>query len=929
MRKRLFVMINILVLLTGILNPSIAYAKTNFREASIVDFSGTVKVIISGGQKEYKAYKGMGLTQGDTVITSEKSSVNLYIDDDKEIILGENSKLTLSELSNYLDSQSKSTGLKLWAGKLFATVKKKLNIRSKFEITTGSTVMGVKGTEFFVSYLPVDSSVDGVQDMTQSLALRPNQRRHKMDLMVLSGSVSASFLAPPSGSNAAQQRSTINVKAKQRLEFMDDERDQGQKPTVRTLTQQDLDLLVLEKIKENPDNYDNDLKKDLDKLIKEKREQEEQKRKQKEEEYRQQLEAKRKQEQGRRQQYTNPTPTPATPSSTPTPTPAISQGATPGGNPAPSASPTPSSAPVRGPELLEGSYMPMELYPNTPDQTNPKEAVFIFSKRIASVSVPIVETSIRDAVLVGPEEMEEPISADDSVLEFAWNENCTVLTVTVSAESSLPVYFKNVRNIDTYVMDVNGNGNTVVLHELDTVEENAYCPTVVQVERVPEIDPPLYYTSTRDYTVYLPEGVNLTEFYGLIENFSDYFAFGGALDGVTVKEFGNEGFINERQVIYITLEGDESGDIRYVGTGPATIIVSNRLLVDGDGEMYSKPICASVELSEDAFVMEPRLEVVEGLADPSVIELLWDDTEGEVDSLEISQISEDPEDPSDWIRLFDYEEAPGTSIFMYREDRDANGYVDLAHISGLDTGRTYKIRGFISYGDHTGYTKVTTYTPIVVDDENINIFQTLHKNLPTDLENPSINVGNPTVADVTWYNYNEYRDKLAIRGKRPGVTRVVVSGTYNNVYISYSFKVTVEDIDMGSAIVPSTVTPEGIDVDYIDIDEDHFINVTYDKEIIIKLPGGMTFKNLDNVDAASYVWFGRDNKEVAISRIENVSGASNTVKITLATDGIIDDKEYIQIYKMGYYDLLISGSLLDSETDPTAIIYVQIMVGGI
>lgn len=104
MRKRLFVMINILVLLTGILNPGIAYAKTSFREASIDDLEGTVKVIIAGGQKEYKAYKGMGLTQGDTVITAEKSSVTLYIDEDKEVKLGENTRLTLSELSNYLDS---------------------------------------------------------------------------------------------------------------------------------------------------------------------------------------------------------------------------------------------------------------------------------------------------------------------------------------------------------------------------------------------------------------------------------------------------------------------------------------------------------------------------------------------------------------------------------------------------------------------------------------------------------------------------------------------------------------------------------------------------------------------------------------------------------------------------------------------------------
>lgn len=370
MKKKLCIFMIILTLLPSFIMPVRAYAGTTFREASIDDFEGTVKVIIAGGQKQYSAYEGMGLTQGDTVITSEGASATLYIDDDKEIKLGENSRLTLSELSNYIDSQSKSTGLKLWAGKIFVDIKKKLNIRSKFEITTGSTVMGVKGTQFYAACQPSSTTQNSVSTLQGEGSTERQQ--YTTELVVLHGTVAAtSYTVIQDMYRQAFNLNTVDVHANEGV-TIDSRAIVGETPKVEKVKPEQLDLMVLQKIAENPDEYDSKLRKGLDQLIIEKLKEEEE-------------EKKRREEEEAQREANRPTPTPSyygdvietptqaptptatvyyAPTDTPTPTPSVtplpSTLPTP---PLPSASPTPS--PVPGNETVTFNYPTADLYANT------------------------------------------------------------------------------------------------------------------------------------------------------------------------------------------------------------------------------------------------------------------------------------------------------------------------------------------------------------------------------------------------------------------------------------------------------------------------------------------------------------------------------------------------------------------------------------
>jgi len=153
-KKKLLCIISFAV----VVNISFAYTKIvradeNFRVAKIKNFSGTVKIGKGGGEKVFNAIEGMSLVEGDNITTEKDSSALLYIDDDKEVKIGDNSIVNLSELSGYIESDDQKTGISLWVGKIFSNIKKKLKIRSKYEIKVPTAVMGVRGTEFSVESL--------------------------------------------------------------------------------------------------------------------------------------------------------------------------------------------------------------------------------------------------------------------------------------------------------------------------------------------------------------------------------------------------------------------------------------------------------------------------------------------------------------------------------------------------------------------------------------------------------------------------------------------------------------------------------------------------------------------------------------------------------------------------------------------------------
>ncbi|NLT95538.1 MAG: hypothetical protein GXW85_08450 [Clostridia bacterium] len=128
-----------------------AMAADTLRVAKITAVQGDVKVLRAGGEKTFPAFKGMGLTQGDTIITGKDGRVTLELAEDKELKVGENSRVMISELVQSSENNADKTSLNLKAGQVYTNVKSQLSAGAKYEIRTPTAVMGVRGTQFFVT----------------------------------------------------------------------------------------------------------------------------------------------------------------------------------------------------------------------------------------------------------------------------------------------------------------------------------------------------------------------------------------------------------------------------------------------------------------------------------------------------------------------------------------------------------------------------------------------------------------------------------------------------------------------------------------------------------------------------------------------------------------------------------------------------------
>lgn len=144
MKKKLFIYMLIMGLLISIMP---AYAE-NVRTAKLVDFSGMVYIKREASEKKVKAFRNMKLAEGDTLFTGEKSKAVLELDDDKKVTVSAKSTIVLSELSS--SAGSTDTAITLKNGGVGTKINKKLDKSSKYKIKTPTTVMGVRGTEFYV-----------------------------------------------------------------------------------------------------------------------------------------------------------------------------------------------------------------------------------------------------------------------------------------------------------------------------------------------------------------------------------------------------------------------------------------------------------------------------------------------------------------------------------------------------------------------------------------------------------------------------------------------------------------------------------------------------------------------------------------------------------------------------------------------------------
>lgn len=131
------------------------------RIAVVKEMSGTVNVLKSGGAKPFKAFRNMSLNEGDQISTGKDGEVTLTLSssaaDQDEINISSGSQVTFSKMK---DSGGAKTKMSVWAGSLWVKVKSVSNASDQFEVETPTSIMGVRGTHFFVRVNPLTGQTE-------------------------------------------------------------------------------------------------------------------------------------------------------------------------------------------------------------------------------------------------------------------------------------------------------------------------------------------------------------------------------------------------------------------------------------------------------------------------------------------------------------------------------------------------------------------------------------------------------------------------------------------------------------------------------------------------------------------------------------------------------------------------------------------------
>ncbi len=129
----------------------VSYGAETARTATILDMDGRVSVRLSDGIN-VPAEIGMEIGQGDAIITGEGAFalVRLEGEETATLDISENSRLLLSELIFDAAEDSQSTLLDLAMGKVLIRADRLHSEKSRFEVKTPTSVVGVRGTTFEV-----------------------------------------------------------------------------------------------------------------------------------------------------------------------------------------------------------------------------------------------------------------------------------------------------------------------------------------------------------------------------------------------------------------------------------------------------------------------------------------------------------------------------------------------------------------------------------------------------------------------------------------------------------------------------------------------------------------------------------------------------------------------------------------------------------
>ncbi len=119
----------------------------SYRSIRVIDVKGDVTV--KRGGKEIDAYESMKLLSEDKITTGKGAELELLLDEDKHVILREESVLKLEATGNAENSKTK---LRLEVGEVYSEIESKLSKDSSYEVLTPGASMSVRGTIFTVTY---------------------------------------------------------------------------------------------------------------------------------------------------------------------------------------------------------------------------------------------------------------------------------------------------------------------------------------------------------------------------------------------------------------------------------------------------------------------------------------------------------------------------------------------------------------------------------------------------------------------------------------------------------------------------------------------------------------------------------------------------------------------------------------------------------
>lgn len=255
-KKVLFRLINFVILIVFIviaaifvqltMNISITSLITGKRVSTVTKFEGDVSAVSAGTGKSIRAFNNMKLKQGDKLQTGKNSWAEIKVDEDKTVLVSENSSLDISELSG--KGKSTVTLLMLEAGKVWTNINEKLNDDARYEIRTPTATMGVRGTRFYV-----ESQETGTK------------------VAVLEGTVAASVKILDKGADNKNlpKEVTLLIEKDRQLSLLKDQvtTEDDLKKMIVKVDLTSMDPIILKYIKDNPGNVEPESLKEIDEII--------------------------------------------------------------------------------------------------------------------------------------------------------------------------------------------------------------------------------------------------------------------------------------------------------------------------------------------------------------------------------------------------------------------------------------------------------------------------------------------------------------------------------------------------------------------------------------------------------------------------------------------------------------------------------------